>query len=743
ILDPMILYLQYVIMEWLNNTNKRILIISSQISGNLVPALGFPTHLKGKSCYFVKRHLTDLTIENMLTNVLCGDVSSNTVDCLSALVDGVVYPLLCNAQNRCLWPEVIVKDIDNQMLSIRNTLAEVKGKFVNKTILPIPIGIEEILTIAENVLCGDVTALSLQMKNKLEGMVIKWCHQMDDVINTKAMNMNLNPVPADEYNYWTLRHSNLENIYNQVTAHSINTILMILKSIDSVYYSSFHSIFQRTVSSLNEARDIRIYLNPLASQTRLFESNDFNLVKPFIKPLLHSMALTWANSTYYCTKDHWSRYLLSVCNLLIRESVKNLDSSTIFQGDSEESLNRMDETIDILECFKKEVLTTKSELSKYKKAETNPIPWSFQANTVFKRLNLYIKRLNDIRNVFVTANEFSKLDRIEIGGIKGRNLSRGITDALLEYQKLYSRWSSVDFDPLDADGTALAFEKIQNEYQENADKIERSLAQIFTESLQDCYTTEHCFQLIEMSGTLFNSKVIQEELKDKYQMILDLYGKEVETINENFEKIHEDFKKVGLEAIPIDKCYPKVAGSLIWAYKLRTRLTAPIIDLELVESPEILRLFHESEGLKIIERKNELESRLLEFERTIFENWKCSVVTDVPRCMEKTLLRRSTEKLLSLNFDQMLVAALKEIKTIKCNCWDYGNEIPAEGQHLFQLDESLWKSRTMLSRIVEWYNFLRTETQSCEFNIISTQVDKIDVDLEDAIKISTWNSYSK
>lgn len=199
---------------------------------------------------------------------------------------------------------------------------------------------------------SDPTALTLQIKNKLEGMVIKWCHQIDDVITNKPMNMNLNPVPSDEYNYWSLRHSNLENIYSQVTAPGINTILMILQSIDSVYYSSFQTIFQRTVSSLNEARDIRIYLNALAPRTEQFETTDFNMVKSFIKPLLHCICLTWANSMYYCTKDHWTRYFLMVGNLLIREANKNLDSGSIFQGDVEESLSRMEETIEILEYFK-------------------------------------------------------------------------------------------------------------------------------------------------------------------------------------------------------------------------------------------------------------------------------------------------------------------------------------------------------------------------------------------------------
>lgn len=87
------------------------------------------------------------------------------------------------------------------------------------------------------------------------------------------------------------------------------------------------------------------------------------------------------------------------------------------------------------------------------------------------------------------------MDRIEIGGIKGRNLSRRIAEALTEYQKLYSQWGSIDFDPLDSDATTVEFEKIRNAYQEKADGIERSLAQIFIEAFNDCYTTEHCIQV--------------------------------------------------------------------------------------------------------------------------------------------------------------------------------------------------------------------------------------------------------
>lgn len=110
-------------------------------------------------------------------------------------------------------------------------------------------------------------------------------------------------------------------------------------------------------------------------------------------------------------------------------------------------------------------------------------------------MNLYIKRLIDIRDIFQTAIEFFKLDRIEIGGIKGRNLSRRISNAFSDYQKLYSCWGSIDFDPLNADGSTVSFEKIQKHYLEKSDEIERSLAQIFIEAFDSCFTTEHCFQV--------------------------------------------------------------------------------------------------------------------------------------------------------------------------------------------------------------------------------------------------------
>lgn len=54
-----------------------------------------------------------------------------------------------------------------------------------------------------------------------------------------------------------------------------------------------------------------------------------------------------------------------------------------------------------------------------------------------------------------------------------------------------------------------------------------------------------------MAGTLFDSKIIKQEIREKYTMILDLYQQEVETVNEIFQKSYKKFKKIGLQVIVV------------------------------------------------------------------------------------------------------------------------------------------------------------------------------------------------
>lgn len=61
----------------------------------------------------------------------------------------------------------------------------------------------------------------------------------------------------------------------------------------------------------------------------------------------------------------------------------------------------------------------------------NPPIWTFKPADIFESLDAFMLRLNDLKDIFELANEFSKLERVEIGGINGKNINRNILKVML------------------------------------------------------------------------------------------------------------------------------------------------------------------------------------------------------------------------------------------------------------------------------------------------------------------------
>lgn len=114
-----------VVMQWLDDPSNRILLISVTTTGNLSPSLSFPTQCRGKSCYFLRKFLIEVTNSNIRENVIFGDMSHHPVEDLSILVDEIFFPILHNPRNHECWPKLIVEDVLSHLQELRNTIAEV------------------------------------------------------------------------------------------------------------------------------------------------------------------------------------------------------------------------------------------------------------------------------------------------------------------------------------------------------------------------------------------------------------------------------------------------------------------------------------------------------------------------------------------------------------------------------------------------------------------------------------------
>lgn len=162
--------------EWRWNAQSPTLIISLTAIGGLWPILRLPLCGRGKHCYFIKKdgciniedinsvgsfritYLPCFAIGNsnypFQQSLIYGDISSQTLDCLSVTLEAIYFPLFANKLNQVSWPDSVKEDISHRFHELRECVSVVKGKIQNETILPMPFATGEIIGMGEEILAG-------------------------------------------------------------------------------------------------------------------------------------------------------------------------------------------------------------------------------------------------------------------------------------------------------------------------------------------------------------------------------------------------------------------------------------------------------------------------------------------------------------------------------------------------------------------------------------------------------------
>ena len=71
-----------------------------------------------------------------------------------------------------------------------------------------------------------------------------------------------------------------------------------------------------------------------------------------------------------------------------------------------------------------------------------------QEQLVFKRYDSFLARLSTVKQFFDTAQQFLKLEKVEIGGIRGKALTTSINKVHEEFDGLYGIFAQRSYDSL-------------------------------------------------------------------------------------------------------------------------------------------------------------------------------------------------------------------------------------------------------------------------------------------------------
>ena len=145
-----------------------------------------------------------------------------------------------------------------------------------------------------------------QLKNSIEGIIIKWAYQVDEVLSkdsAESLADDKTPGPMTELNFWAAQCINLESLFEQMQSQTTIKMASILFLTDSAYYPAFKAMYRNVVSAMKEAQDITTHLKPLESHFEALEVVEWGDVRTLFPPLMHVICLVYSNRSHNLTLE--------------------------------------------------------------------------------------------------------------------------------------------------------------------------------------------------------------------------------------------------------------------------------------------------------------------------------------------------------------------------------------------------------------------------------------------------------
>ena len=312
---------------------------------------------------------------------------------------------------------------------------------------------------------------------------------------------------------------------------------------------------------------------------------------------------------------------------------------------------------------------------------------------------------------------FSKLQKIEIGGTKGKTLSASITQIYFDFTQAIDMIKSVGKGILDLDNKDFddAFYDFRNRIKE----LDRRLGSVLVQGFDDTNTVTGRFRLFDTFDSLVTRPIIADELEKKHAALIESMRTDVDDISRVFNERSQD------PPLPIN--LPPIAGALMWCRGLLDRAQLPLEKLKTLDK-KILEREDTRDVLKIY---TALIGQLSDFDSEKIEGWAHSIEDSSQAKLKNSLLRREegVDTVLAVNFDSILVKLLREVKYFLL----LGLEVSPGALEIYQRAEIFRRHMGNLDLIVNMYNDIQYSLLPVERPLVKSQLEKLDKTLAQGI----------
>uniref|UniRef100_A0A3Q3KPD6 Dynein heavy chain tail domain-containing protein n=1 Tax=Monopterus albus TaxID=43700 RepID=A0A3Q3KPD6_MONAL len=412
---------QKIIMDFLDHIWSSRLLLFTGPGGTLHAGDTSPPW-KTKLLCVLKKGVKRIAHQGFRHQLRLGEVSLS-VHCAQVLVC-----VLSNSLNHEDWPRVVSDDIHRHLEKLRSRVVTLRGCAEGQTLLPLPLTTTFPLFLqCLNPQIPTGWPLDGGLLYSIETLIVEWSGQIWNVLKKDSGMMLLqgeHPGPSMELQFWSSQRKNLLGIQSQIQSPKVQRILEYLRNVKSSYYSSFKEVCHKVDEAVLEAQDIDLC------------------------------------SKYYCTPKRIVVLLQEFCNLIIEKAVGYLIPEELFKMELEEGVERVQITISVLRNLKQLFHTYRQSIPKYYKHSQTIKLWDFPATLVFQRSDRIMERLlmTEVRGL--TTLDFLKLEKVELGGSRGKILSEVVFSMNEEFQDRWRALRESKYDPLDCTNNVRSSEVV-------------------------------------------------------------------------------------------------------------------------------------------------------------------------------------------------------------------------------------------------------------------------------------------
>jgi dynein heavy chain len=392
----------------------------------------------------------------------------------------------------------------------------------------------------------------------------------------------------------------------------------------------------------------------------------------------------------------------------------------LFTGDPSDVSENLKTILRVCVAFKAIYFDYKTRASN----ECPSSPWRFQNPALFGRLDAYLERVHDVLDIIQTHSQFSKLEKVEVGGTKGKNLTTSVRAIYTDFLASIKTFQSAPYDIMNVD--MKQFDQDFFVFRSSMNELERRLASVVIQAFDDSVSVMARFKLLDAFEGLLDREIIMADLEKKSTDLLLAFSSDLKSVQEMFFLFNEN--------PPVNDNLPPRSGAVTWARGLMERVDDPMLRLKSLSKG----ILETEEGKEVVRSHSTIIHALREYETIHVEDWAKEIENTSQEKLKQNLLVRDDSSYLRVNFDPQLVCLLREVKYFT----QLGIEVPASAMQIYKNNEIFRQQTGNLDLIVNIYNKMLETLLAEERPLLASKLEAIDKALLKGLKHLNWKSAS-